>query len=107
MARVLLAILLTLALLPTVETVEQLVHLVEHGAGDAAHEFGHHEHEDDGAGGCAEFAHLGMSVVGAPVGARTATPTAPRTAGAAVAFLAVDAWRGLGSTAPPLRPPIG
>ena len=106
MGRALLALVIVLALVPTVEVVEQVVHLVEHGAGVDDHDLGHHDHDDDGANGCAELSHLsgaGLGLIGsAQVG--TAVPSA---AAATVDYLAIDAWRDRGSSPPPHRPPIG
>lgn len=107
MGRALLALVIVLALVPTVEVVEQAVHLVEHGAGVDEHDLGHHDHDDDGANGCAELSHLNGAGLGLVDRVPVVTAAAPPTATSTLDFLAVDAWRDRGSPPPPHRPPIG
>lgn len=107
MVRALLALIVVLALVPTVEVVEQAVHLIEHGAGVDEHDLGHHDHGDDGANGCAELSHLSGAGLGPVSDPRVVTAAAPSAATSTLDYLAVDAWRDRGSPPPPHRPPIG
>ena len=101
-----LALLLLLAVLPTVELVEQGVHVVEHTlAGEAADHDAHHDEAPGDEHGCTGLVHLcGHQVQLTP----TTTPS-PARAALTLAHLAVAVPPQLIDHAPhepPHRPPI-
>jgi hypothetical protein len=101
-----LALLMTLSLLPTLEVVEAVVHWVEHG--DLAHGGGEEHGSALGADehGCTGIFHL--------CACHTASVIAPALQGEMPGPLATAGDEcfspvqraGLGATAPPIRPPI-
>lgn len=102
-----LALLLALSLLPSMEVIELAVHLVQHG--DLAHgERDGHERSALGSDehGCTGTFHL--------CGCHTASATTPAEAAAhalhypttRLTCFSSSGRDGLGATAPPIRPPI-
>ena len=106
MRRSLLALLIVLATVPTIEVLEQAAHLIEHGFGDDDHDLGHHDHDDDGANGCAELSRIYGAAQAVP-SARAATLHGQARVAHLVTHRPVDPWRDRGSSPPPYRPPIG
>jgi hypothetical protein len=101
------ALLLTLSLLPSMEGIELVVHLVQHG--DLAHgERDGHENSALGSDehGCTGTFHL--------CGCHTATALASTESSAQALYYPIShaacfrasGREGLGATAPPIRPPI-
>jgi hypothetical protein len=103
-----LALLVLLAVLPTVELVEQVVHVVEHALdGDAPDHLAHHDESDGDEHGCTGLVHLcgchhTQVTAGVTIVASRAIESAASLSIAAPASLA-----DLISLEPAHRPPIG
>lgn len=99
------AILLALSLLPSVEIVEAAVHLVVHG--DAAHGGGH---DDSGLGqdehGCSGTFHVCSCHTGSVLPHAFAVELSSIPATSSAPVLGPVESIGRGTTAPPIRPPI-
>jgi hypothetical protein len=103
-----LAIVFVLALLPTVELVEQGAHAVEHVlVGEPAdHDAHHEEHDPADEHGCTQLVHVCGLHHGFGLTPAVATPPLVLTATGAAAPLAPIDLHDLASREPPHRPPI-
>ncbi len=103
----LLALVLLFAVLPTVELIEQAVHVVEHAIdGDAPTHSAHHDDSHGDEHGCTGLVHLcGCHHTQITASTVATTSRAVETL-ASLAPSAPGTLRGLTSIAPPHRPPI-
>jgi hypothetical protein len=104
-----LAIAIVLALLPTVELVEQGAHVIEHALHHDAvdHDAHHDDHDPAEEHGCTELVHVCGGHHGFGVTPTLRAPVTVERQLAAVDPLAPSDLHDLAAPEPPHRPPIG
>lgn len=104
-----LALVFVLALLPTVELVEQGVHELEHVlAGEVAgHDAHHEEHDPAEEHGCTGLVHVCGGHHGLGVAASLPAPVLVGYEVGVIAPITITDLHGLSTREPPHRPPIG
>jgi hypothetical protein len=102
------AFLVLLAVLPTVELTEQVVHVVEHAlAAEVADHAAHHDGSEDEEHGCTSLVHLCGCHHAQVTPALALTVSRAIEANGTLSVTVPDSLVDLTSHEPPHRPPIG